>query len=74
LNSFFFSPSFPGSSSSSYPFKFLSEDLFWASYPPPFSRGDPANLSFAPLSILLWPNFVANCNKKCKGSDNFVRF
>jgi len=27
---------------------------FWASYPPPFSPGDPANLSFAPLSILLY--------------------
>jgi hypothetical protein len=23
---------------------------FWVSYPPPFSPGDPANLSFAPLS------------------------
>jgi hypothetical protein len=27
---------------------------FCASYPPPFSPGDPANLSFAPLSILLY--------------------
>ena len=27
---------------------------FWASYPPPFCPGDPANLSFAPLSILLY--------------------
>jgi len=27
---------------------------FWASYPPPFSPGDPANLSFVPLSILLY--------------------
>jgi hypothetical protein len=27
---------------------------FWASYLPPFSPGDPANLSFAPLSILLY--------------------
>jgi len=27
---------------------------FWASYPPPFSPGDPVNLSFAPLSILLY--------------------
>jgi hypothetical protein len=26
----------------------------WASYPPPFSSGDPNNLSFAPLSILLY--------------------
>jgi hypothetical protein len=26
----------------------------WASYPPLFSLGDPANLSFAPLSILLY--------------------
>jgi hypothetical protein len=31
----------------------LSEDLFWAFYPPPFFPGDPANLSFALLSILL---------------------
>jgi hypothetical protein len=27
----------------------LSEDLFWASYPPPFSPGDSANLSFTPF-------------------------
>ena len=27
---------------------------FWASYPPPFSPGDPAHFSFAPLSILLY--------------------
>jgi len=27
---------------------------FWASYSPPFSPGDPANLPFAPLSILLY--------------------
>jgi hypothetical protein len=27
---------------------------FWASYPPLFSPGDSANLSFAPLSILLY--------------------
>jgi len=27
---------------------------FWASYPLPFSPGDPANLFFAPLSILLY--------------------
>ena len=27
---------------------------FSATYPPPFSPGDPANLSFAPLSILLY--------------------
>ena len=27
---------------------------FWASYPPPFSPGDPANLSFVSLSILLY--------------------
>ena len=52
ISFYFFSPSFPGSSSSSRPFQFLSED-FWASYPPPFSPGDPANLSFAPLSNLL---------------------
>jgi len=50
----FFSPSFPGSSSSSVPFQFWSEDLFWVSYPPPFFPGDPPNLSFAPLSILLY--------------------
>ena len=47
----YFSPSFPGSSSSSRPFQFLSEDLFGASYPPPFSPGDPANLSFALAGI-----------------------
>ena len=28
--------------------------IFWASYPPIFSPGDPTNLSFAPLSILLY--------------------
>jgi len=28
--------------------------IFLASYPPPFSPGDPANLFFAPLSILLY--------------------
>jgi hypothetical protein len=33
---------------------------FWASYPPPFSSGDPANLSFAPLSILLYLELYAN--------------
>jgi len=49
----FFSPPFPGSSPSSRPFQFLSEDFFGASYPPPFSPGDPANLSYGPLSILL---------------------
>ena len=27
---------------------------FWASYPPPFSPGNPTNLYFAPLSILLY--------------------
>jgi hypothetical protein len=27
---------------------------FWAFYPPPFSSGDPANLSVAPLFILLY--------------------
>jgi hypothetical protein len=27
--------------------QFLSEDLFLTSYPPPFSPGDPTNLSFA---------------------------
>jgi hypothetical protein len=25
----------------------LSKDLFWATYPPPFSPGDTTNLSFA---------------------------
>ena len=40
----FFSPSFPGSSSSSRPFQFFSADLFGASYPAPFSPGDPTNL------------------------------
>ena len=32
----------------------LERKSFWASYPPPFSPGGPANLSFAPLSILLY--------------------
>jgi hypothetical protein len=27
---------------------------FWAFYPPPFCPGDSANLSFTPLSTLLW--------------------
>jgi len=31
----------------------LESRSFWASYPPSFSPGDAANLSFAPLSILL---------------------
>ena len=56
-SSYFFSPSFPGPSPSFCPFQFLSEDLFWASYPP-FSPGDPANLFFAPLSILLYFSFT----------------
>ena len=50
----FLFPSFPGSSPSSRPFQFLSEDIFWASYPPPFSLGDLTSLSFALLSILLY--------------------
>ena len=49
---YFFSPSFPGSFSLSRPFQ-LEWRSFWASYSPPFSPGDPANISFAPLSILL---------------------
>ena len=32
----------------------LERRSFRPSYPPPFSPGDPANLSFAPLSILLY--------------------
>jgi len=32
----------------------LERRSFWASYPPPFSPGDPAHLSFVPLSILLY--------------------
>ena len=35
-------------------FPVLEWRSFWASYPPPFSPGDPANLSFAPLPILLY--------------------
>ena len=31
---------------------------FWASYPPPFSPGDQANLFFAALSILLFFSFT----------------
>jgi hypothetical protein len=34
-------------------FHFLSS-YFCAFYPPPFSPGDPSNLSLAPLSILLY--------------------
>ena len=40
ISFYFLVPSFPGSSPSSRSFQFLSEDLFWASYPPPFSPGD----------------------------------
>ena len=32
----------------------LERRPFWAYYSPPFSPGDAANLSFAPLSILLY--------------------
>jgi len=46
----FFSPCFPGSSSSSRPFQFQSEDLFGL----PILPGDPANLYFVILSILLY--------------------
>ena len=35
-------------------FPVLEWRSFWASYPPPFSPGDPANLCFARLSILLY--------------------
>ena len=54
ISFYFLFPSFPGSSPSSRPFQFLSEDLFWASYTPPFFPGDLTNLSFALLSILLY--------------------
>ena len=48
--SFYFSPFFPLVSTPPV----LEWRSFWASYPPPFSPGNPANLSFAPLSILLY--------------------
>ena len=54
ISFYFFSPSFPGSSSSSRPFQFLSEDIFGHPILLHFSPGDPANLSFVPLSILLY--------------------
>ena len=54
ISFYFLVPSFPGSSPSSRPFQFLSEDLFWASCPPPFSLGDLTSLSSALLSILLY--------------------
>ena len=54
ISFYFFSPSFPGLSPSFRPFQLLTEILFWASYPPPFTPGGPANLPFAPLSILLY--------------------
>jgi len=50
ISFYFFCPSFP-ESSSFRPFQFLSEDLFWASYPLPFSPGDPTNLSFIHFTI-----------------------
>ena len=53
ISFYFFFPSFPGSSSSSRPFPFFSQD-FCASYPPPFSLGDLTSLSFVLLSILLY--------------------
>ena len=52
--SYFLFPSFPGSSPSSRPFQFLSEDFFWSSYPPLFSLGDLTSLPFAVLSSLLY--------------------
>ena len=51
ISFYFLFPPFPGSSLSSRPFQFFSEDLFWASYPPPFYLGDLTSLSFALLSI-----------------------
>ena len=54
ISFYFLFPSFPVSSPSSRPFQFLSEDLIWASYPPPFSLGDLTSLPFALLSILLY--------------------
>ena len=47
ISFYFLFPSFPGSSPSSRPFQFSSED-------PPFSLGDLTSLSFALLSILLY--------------------
>ena len=54
ISFYFLLPSLSGSSTSSRPFQFLSEDHFGASCPPPFSLGDLPNLSFALLSILLY--------------------
>ena len=49
ISFYFLFPSFLGSSPSSRPFQFLSED-FWASYPPPFSLGDHFTI-FSPFFI-----------------------
>ena len=54
ISFYFLFPSFPGFSPSSRPFQFLSEYLFLAFYPSPFSLGDLTSLSFALLSILLY--------------------
>ena len=54
ISFYFLFPSFPGSSPSTRPFQFLSEEFFWASYPLPFSPGELTSLSFALLSILLY--------------------
>ena len=54
ISFYFLFPSFPGSSPSSRPFQFLSEDLFGHPILLPFSLGDLTSLSFALLSILLF--------------------
>ena len=51
-------------------FPVLEWRSFSASYPPPFSSGDPANLSFVPLSILLYfllysSLLVQDCRRIC---------
>ena len=51
---YFLFPSFPGSSPSSRPFQFLSEDLFGHPILLPFSLGDLTSSSFALLSIVLY--------------------
>ena len=56
ISFYFIFPTFLGSTPSSRPFQFLSEDLFWAPYPPPFSLGDLTDLSL--LSSSLHPYII----------------
>ena len=54
ISFYFLFPSFPGSSPSSRPFQFLSEDLFGHPILLPFSLGDLTSFFFALLSLLLY--------------------